>query len=63
MEVMEEHEIMCPYCGEFVTILVDRTIREQTFEEDCEVCCQPMVIEVVIDEDEAVYVNTRQESE
>ncbi|MBD3223403.1 MAG: CPXCG motif-containing cysteine-rich protein [Caldithrix sp.] len=63
MEIMEEYEVMCPYCGEWNTLLVDRSVRNQTYEEDCEVCCQPMVIDVSIGEDEEVYVNARQESE
>jgi len=46
MDVLHETLISCPYCGEEVTFLVDRTIKEQQYFEDCEVCCSPIEIRV-----------------
>jgi hypothetical protein len=37
-------EIMCPHCGEQITLFVDLSVEEQTYIEDCSVCCQPMQI-------------------
>jgi len=38
-----EKRIGCPYCGENITIIVDESVPEQTYIEDCEVCCRPIV--------------------
>ncbi|MCW8925294.1 MAG: CPXCG motif-containing cysteine-rich protein [Xanthomonadales bacterium] len=46
MNVLHETRIDCPYCGEENTFLVDRTIKEQQYFEDCEVCCRPIDIRV-----------------
>lgn len=34
----------CPYCGEPVQLLVDKSAGTQRYVEDCQVCCQPMVV-------------------
>ncbi|MGR8920115.1 MAG: CPXCG motif-containing cysteine-rich protein [Gammaproteobacteria bacterium] len=34
----------CPYCGARISVLVDHSIEEQTYVEDCEVCCRPLSI-------------------
>lgn len=43
----------CPYCGEEIELLVDPSIAEQMYVEDCEVCCRPInvVIRVSIEGD------------
>ena len=33
----------CPYCGELIELLIDTSIAQQEYVEDCEVCCRPMV--------------------
>ena len=43
---MEEHFFQCPYCREDISILLDPSIATQTLIEDCEVCCNPMEINV-----------------
>lgn len=58
-----EKSIHCPYCSEVITILVDPSISEQSYVEDCQVCCQPITLDVVIDETDAVEVYARQENE
>jgi hypothetical protein len=37
-------EVMCPYCGESITLTLDLSVEEQTYIEDCSVCCQPMTV-------------------
>jgi hypothetical protein len=37
-------DLMCPYCGETITLLLDLSVEEQTYIEDCSVCCQPMTV-------------------
>ena len=37
-------EVSCPYCGETITLFLDLSIEEQSYIEDCSVCCQPMTV-------------------
>ena len=41
---MYEHFFQCPYCWEEISMLLDTSIRKQTYIEDCEVCCNPIEI-------------------
>lgn len=41
--------VSCPYCGEALEILVDPSAGDQQYTEDCQVCCQPMVVRVLLD--------------
>jgi len=52
----EELFLECPYCGESISILVDTTVRDQNFIEDCEVCCNPISVHVIIVEGDVVYL-------
>lgn len=48
-EEITEHEFMCPYCWQSVTILLDTSVRRQSYVEDCEVCCNPIDIRYELD--------------
>ena len=61
-ELSEQH-ISCPYCGEGITILVDDSLPEQSYVEDCQVCCRPIVLNVSVDSDGDVGVTARSENE
>ena len=63
MSLLEEFPIDCPYCGEPITVLVDTSCSEQSYIEDCEVCCQPMVLVAKVDEDGQVGVDARRDDE
>ena len=39
-----EHFFTCPYCCEQISFVLDLSAGEQTYIEDCEVCCQPIQI-------------------
>ncbi|MCB4799344.1 CPXCG motif-containing cysteine-rich protein [Neotamlana laminarinivorans] len=41
---MFEHFFTCPYCWETISMLIDDSVNEQTYIEDCEVCCNPIQI-------------------
>ena len=43
---MEEHFFSCPYCWENISMLVDLSQLDQSYIEDCEVCCNPIQIQV-----------------
>ncbi len=43
-------EISCPYCGAGVELIIDPVGGEtQEYVEDCEVCCQPWSVRVMLD--------------
>ena len=63
MLALSEQAITCPYCGEAVTVLVDGSVAQQDYIEDCEVCCRPMVLEVISDPGRGVAVIARTDSE
>jgi len=39
-----EHFFTCPYCWQEISFVVDLSVKEQSYIEDCEVCCQPIQI-------------------
>jgi predicted RNA-binding Zn-ribbon protein involved in translation (DUF1610 family) len=38
--------VSCPACGETIDLTVDTSVREQSYVEDCPVCCRPMEVRV-----------------
>jgi len=46
-----EHYFFCPYCGEEISMVLDVSVRRQTYVEDCEVCCNPIEISYDVEED------------
>lgn len=41
---LHEHVLICPYCWESITMLLDLSVRGQAYIEDCEVCCRPIQV-------------------
>jgi hypothetical protein len=60
---LSEQPINCPYCGEPISVVVDHSIGEQEYIEDCQVCCRPLVLNISIDEDGEASVIARYENE
>jgi transcription elongation factor Elf1 len=46
-----EHYFACPYCGEEISMVLDLSVRRQTYVEDCEVCCNPIEINYSVEDD------------
>ena len=63
MNAQEYQLVKCPYCGETFEILLDCSIPQQDYIEDCYVCCRPINISVSIDILGAVNVNVTHENE
>ena len=63
MAQLIEQIIGCPYCGESISVLVDDSLPEQQYVEDCQVCCRPIVLHVTVDEESDVTVEARAENE
>jgi len=50
-------EVSCPYCGEAITLLLDLSVEEQSYIEDCSVCCQPMNVSYRVEDGELAAVS------
>jgi len=46
-----ERSITCPYCGESFVSIIDASAGGQSYYEDCEICCQPILFLTEIDGD------------
>ncbi len=60
---MDTQVILCPYCGEELEVAVDWSIPRQEYIEDCQVCCQPMILTVVIDGHQSAVIDVRTEAD
>jgi len=54
---MIETEVSCPFCGESISVLVDGSEEEQSYIEDCSVCCRPINFQVRCEDDELISLN------
>lgn len=63
MNRTETVNVECPYCGETIEISVDCSVENQSYIEDCQVCCRPMDLNVVIDEAGTPIVEVSREDE
>ncbi|HID82228.1 MAG TPA: CPXCG motif-containing cysteine-rich protein [Chromatiales bacterium] len=50
-EPLQFQAIICPWCGEDISVEIDLTAGDQEYTEDCQVCCAPIVLSVSLDED------------
>ena len=44
MNLIQGHEATCPHCWEAITLTLDLSVPEQSYIEDCPVCCKPMQV-------------------
>jgi transcription elongation factor Elf1 len=49
-----EHFFQCPHCWQEISMMLETSVSEQTYIEDCEVCCNPIEITPIFDEGELV---------
>ena len=46
-----EHFFSCPYCWEEISMVLDTSVKTQTYVEDCEVCCNPIQVRYSVEDD------------
>lgn len=63
MSGLETASLQCPYCWESIEVVVDCSVSEQDYIEDCSVCCRPIVISVWVDDEGLVEISGRAEDE
>jgi len=51
MNMLEERNVRCPYCGESFSTTIDCSAGNQQYIEDCYVCCRPIIFNIEIDTD------------
>jgi len=42
--------VVCPYCGELFDTRIDVSAGASTYIEDCQVCCQPIELQVKVND-------------
>jgi hypothetical protein len=47
-----EYFFSCPYCWEEISMVLDTSVRSQSYVEDCEVCCHPIEVRYSIEDGE-----------
>ncbi len=60
---LQEARIYCPYCGEPLNILLDAGDSGMSYTEDCQVCCQPMIVTVHDDGASGLYARVQREDD
>ncbi|PWQ95493.1 CPXCG motif-containing cysteine-rich protein [Leucothrix pacifica] len=63
MDLLQEEEISCPYCGEPLDVLIDPQDVGQEYIEDCQVCCRPINFMITEDEMGEMRVTVRADDE
>jgi hypothetical protein len=44
MNLLQDQDAACPHCWETINLTLDLSVPEQSYIEDCPVCCKPMCI-------------------
>jgi hypothetical protein len=60
---LEEAEAHCPYCGEPIDLLLDASIAQQEYIEDCSVCCRPLSVSVRVEDGHRIRLEVRREDD
>lgn len=62
MDLLQTHNLYCPYCGEPIQVVVDCSTSHQEYIEDCQVCCRPINFNITTEGDE-VEIHATHENE
>ena len=44
MNRLQGQDATCPHCWETINLILDLSVPEQSYIEDCPVCCRPMLV-------------------
>jgi len=51
MDYLHSYTVSCPYCGESFETRIDTSQGNQSYIEDCYVCCRPLQFYLQVDHD------------
>ncbi|MFK8050803.1 MAG: CPXCG motif-containing cysteine-rich protein [Halioglobus sp.] len=63
MNQVDATKVDCPYCGETIEVLIDCSVEQQNYIEDCQVCCRPIGFDVHVDSGGDFFVRVSHEDE
>lgn len=63
MQQLQEHRTHCPYCGVALDVLLDPSDVDESYIEDCQVCCKPITFRVSEREDGRLTLTVYSENE
>ena len=52
MNLIQGQDVTCPHCWETINLTLDLSVPEQSYVEDCPVCCKPMLVSYCADDGE-----------
>lgn len=55
--LIDTRTITCPHCGETIEIVLDLSVPDQSYIEDCSVCCRPITISVATEDGELLELD------
>jgi hypothetical protein len=44
MNLLQGRDATCPHCWETISLTLDLSVPEQSYVEDCPVCCKPLLV-------------------
>lgn len=62
MELLQARQVVCPCCGESVELMIDCSAGSREYVEDCQVCCRPVLLTVIVAGDGTATVRARPEN-
>jgi hypothetical protein len=57
MDLLQSRDATCPHCWEIIGLTLDLSVSEQSYIEDCPVCCHPLAISYTASDGELIEVN------
>jgi len=63
MRELEDRSVHCPHCGESIDVLIDQSVSQQDYIEDCQVCCRPINFSVLVEPDGEVQLRATSDSD
>jgi len=63
MSLLDSATIFCPYCGEQNELVIDTSVPQQEYIEDCVVCCRPMLLRITVDRACEIEIEVHAENE
>lgn len=63
MNQLINKSIGCPYCGEYIKVLLDPSEVDQHYIEDCQICCRPINFYIYMDSSGDLEVQVSAEDE